>query len=156
MKAWKKNMDGKANARRKRSKGKANQRKQNSKNMNANSNFDPNDTLSYFNGSAGRCNSIIIIMNSAITEQKHFNTKSDTIVISYSKTESEVNELDRVQIDNYFRRSSAENLSLVTISDCDPSTKKDEIKYGAFLQRAAKVRDVLIEKGVPKKKINYN
>lgn len=156
MKAWKKNMDGKANARRKRSNGKANQKKRNNKSINSNSNNDPNDTLSYFSGDVGKCNSIVLIINSVSDNQTHANLLTDTLMISYTKVESEINELDRVQIDNYFRKTNSGKVSHVVIKDCDPSTKKDDLTQGILMQRASRLRDVLIEKGVDKKKISTN
>jgi hypothetical protein len=149
-------MDGKANARRKRSNGNANQKKRNNKSISSNSKNDPNDTLSYSVGAIGKCNSVLVIMNCASSNQTPSEIKIDTLVISYTKVESEINELDRVQIDNYFRKTSVETISSVNINDCDPSAKKDEFTQGILMQRAAKLRDVLIEKGVAKKKINTN
>lgn len=149
-------MDGKANARRKKSNGKANQKKRNNKSINSNSNNDPNDTLSYSVGSVGKCNSVLLIINSVSDNQTHANLITDTLIISYTKVESEINELDRVQVDNYFRKTNSNKISHVAIADCDPSVKKDDFTQGVLLQRAAKLRDVLIEKGVDKKKISTN
>lgn len=156
MKAWKKNMDGKANARKKRANGKSNQKKRSNKSSLSNSNNDPNDTLSYFIGDVGKCNSIRMIINSFSDEHSHISSKIDTLIVSYNKTESEVNESGIVQIDNYFRKTSLVNITYIIIEDCDPNSKKNEISHSLLLQRAAKLKDLLIEKGIPKKKVKIN
>ncbi len=149
IKAWKKNRQGKANVRRSKANSKASLKKK-KQNKTTDSNYNPNDTLTYSSkGIKSNCNQLSIIFFKKNGFKKE---KRDTLTINFDKDTKEITDLDKVQINIYLNKNTKTDIIKIKLSDCDQKNKSDYSR-SLYLDRSGKTSDYFKSKGIMRRKI---
>jgi hypothetical protein len=144
LKAWKKNRQGEANARKRRSQAKDSM-KQSKKRM-----LSESDTSALAFSDPGNCDNLKLVFFKKIKVKKY---QTDTLILGFRQPENEMSGTDEVMIRNYLLKNGLDHLVKIKLCDCDIHSKYSEIHHSFYLRRAFKTRDYLKEKKVPKKMI---
>ncbi len=142
IKAWKKNRQGQANARKRRSQAKDGMKS-------FDKDYSDTDTSSYTLGARGNCDNIKIVFFKKVKVKKH---QTDTFVVGFRQPGNEIHDLSEVQIRSYLFENGRDHLMKIKLLDCDNSNRT-EANHHYYLLKASKISAYLQEKKIPKKMI---
>lgn len=146
LKAFKKNIRGKAQIRRNRANAKLNLK--NKKRKTKHTSYS--DSISIGNISAQSCELIKMVF---FKLRKINQPPTDTFLVHFRQPEDEIDELSEIQIRGYLLKIDLNQLSKIKLCYCTNSEKKNELSRGLYLQRSKKITRLLKDKGISKQKI---